>query len=136
MISLESICGAVSQLDGQAQIIEMDGQGRRAVRFRAFSTDAMITATKPDAETLIGCVIFAEITDPRLSEAVVNVMNQRINFGGIAYFDPQVAIVKSGQLFNPADDIETFEHLLTAWSDTIDQFWTYLQADHTNAGVN
>ena len=95
MISIPSIREAVSALDHNASVVTLDDSGRQAVKFRAFSTDAMITATHPEGEALVGCVIFAEVQDPALSEALVNEMNQRINFGGVAYFEPSVAIVKS-----------------------------------------
>jgi hypothetical protein len=126
MIDLLSAREIVARLDGGAKIVALDDAGREAVQFRAFNTDAMLTISRSDAEKLIGIVIFAEIQDQRLSLELVNFMNQRINFGNVKFYEPNVVIINSGALFDPASPADEIEKLLTAWSDTIDQFWEYL----------
>jgi Putative bacterial sensory transduction regulator len=126
MIDIISARRIVSRLDGGARIISLDDCGREGVAFRAFNTDATLTISGSDTEKLIGVVIFAEIQDVRLDLELVNFMNQRINFGSVKFYEPNVVIVNSGMLFDPASPSDEIEKLLTAWSDTIDQFWDYL----------
>jgi hypothetical protein len=128
MINLHAARDVIANVDSQAQVVSLGEIGRDAVQFRAFNTDAFLTITKPDAEALCGCVIFAEVQDARLNLASVNDMNRTINFGSVRHYEPDVAIVSSGQLFPPDAPDTDLEHLLTAWSDTIDQFWGHLRA--------